>query len=125
MVKIMRPLEDTTTGAGSKPRAPPTPEGEASAVKHCRPDVHVHAQMNMNNEHQPRRRKVWTAQDDEDLRYWHAFRYTDGKIARKLGCCRRTVLRQREAMDLCAVNHPNSKGHRAGRTRCQAVASCD
>lgn len=72
-----------------------------------------------------RRRKVWTAEDDEDLRYFHGCRWTDERIARKLGCCRRTVLRQRSAMDLCAVNHPNSKGHHAGRTHCQAVASCD
>lgn len=45
-------------------------------------------------------RKVWTAQDDEDLRYWHGCRYTDGRIAKKLGCCRRTILRQRKAMNL-------------------------
>jgi len=50
-----------------------------------------------------RKRKVWTTQDDEDLRYWHACRYTDGRIAKKLGCCRRTVLRQREAMGLTAI----------------------
>ena len=74
-------------------------------MKWSRPFVHVHAQMNMNvkNESRHRRRKVWTAQDDEDLRYWHACRYTDGRIARKLGCCRRTILRQREAMGLAAV----------------------
>lgn len=53
-----------------------------------------------------RKRKVWTAQDDEDLRYWHACRLTDGRIAKKMGCCRRTVLRQREAMGLVAVGHP-------------------
>lgn len=50
-----------------------------------------------------RSRKVWTAQDDEDLRYWHACRYTDGRIARKMRCCRRTILRQREALGLRAV----------------------
>lgn len=56
-----------------------------------------------------RKRKLWTAQDDEDLRYWHAFKYTDGRIAKKLGCCRRTVLRQREAMGLIAVSHPKGR----------------
>ena len=72
--------------------------------------VHVHAQMNISvkSERPSRRRKVWTAQDDEDLRYWHACRYTDGRIAKKLGCCRRTVLRQREAIGLRAVDHPRS-----------------
>lgn len=55
-----------------------------------------------------RKRKVWTAQDDEDLRYWHGCRLTDGRIARKLGCCRRTILRQREAACLGAVRHPAS-----------------
>lgn len=51
-------------------------------------------------------RKVWTAQDDEDLKYWWACRLTDGRIARKLGCSRRTVLRQREAIGLSAVGLP-------------------
>lgn len=55
------------------------------------------------------KRKVWTTQDDEDLKYWWACRYTDGRIAKKLGCCRRTILRQREAMGLGAVDHPNRR----------------
>lgn len=60
-------------------------------------------------------RKVWTSQDDEDLRYWHAFRYTDGRIARKLGCSRRTILRQREAIGLRAVEHPAGRCQRSNR----------
>ena len=75
--------------------------------------VHVHAPMNntVENEPRPRRRKAWTSQDDEDLRYWHACRLTDGRIARKLGCCRRTILRQREAFGLPAVDHPKRQNH--------------
>jgi hypothetical protein len=51
------------------------------------PNVHVHAQKNIpvKNEDRPRRLKVWTAQDDEDLRYWHSCRYAVGRIAKKLG----------------------------------------
>jgi hypothetical protein len=60
--------------------------------------------MTMNNEHRPRRRKTWTEDDTEALRYWHGCRPTDGRIARKLRCCRRTVLRQREAAGLTAVH---------------------
>ena len=55
--------------------------------------------MNMNNEPRPRRRKIWTEDDTEALRYWHGCRLTDGRIARKLRCSRRTILRQRQAMD--------------------------
>lgn len=51
-------------------------------------------------------RKVWTAQDDEDLRCWHACRYTDGRIAHKLTCSRTTIIRQRQAMGLSAIRHP-------------------
>ena len=37
------------------------------------PNVHVHASMNMNVKTGRPKRKVWTAEDDEALRYWHAF----------------------------------------------------
>lgn len=50
-----------------------------------------------------KRRKVWTEEDNEALRYFHGCRYTDGRIARKLECSRRTILRQREAIGLSAV----------------------
>ena len=59
--------------------------------------------MNVGNESRPKRRNVWTTEDYEALRYWHACRYTDGRIAKKLGCCRRTVLRQRESIGLIAI----------------------
>lgn len=42
------------------------------------PNVHVHASMHMNVKNGRRmKRKVWTAEDDEALRYWRAYRYTD------------------------------------------------
>lgn len=56
-----------------------------------------------------RKRKAWTADDTEALAYWHASRLTDGRIALKLHCCRRTILRQRDAMGLRAVAHPNRR----------------
>lgn len=62
-------------------------------------------------------RKVWTGEDDEALRYWHAFKLTDGRIARRLGCSRRTILRQREAIGLKAVGHP-ARAKDAGRNIC-------
>jgi len=51
-----------------------------------------------------RKRQVWTDDDTEALRYWHGCKLTDGRMAKKLGCCRRTVLRQREAVGLRAVD---------------------
>lgn len=65
------------------------------------------------------KRKVWTAEDDGDLRYWHALGYTDGRIAWKLGCCRRTVLRQRETMGLRAADHPG-RGRDSGERKVPA-----
>lgn len=57
-------------------------------------------------------------QDGEDLRYCHACKYTDGRIARRLGCCRRTVLRQRETIRLGAVDHPKSTELLEAKWRC-------
>lgn len=72
------------------------------------------------------KRKVWTQEDDEDLRYWHACRYTDGRIAKKLGCSRRTVLRQREAMGLRAVSNTWRTGRLGNQLSCMKskTSSC-
>lgn len=35
--------------------------------------------------------------------YWHACRYTDGRIAKKLWYCRRTFLRQRDSIGPIAI----------------------
>lgn len=53
-----------------------------------------------------RQRKVWTAEDTEALQYFHGCRWPDRRIAKRLKCSRRTILRQREAVGLRAVNHP-------------------
>lgn len=82
--------------------------------------------MNMNVKNGSRaKRKVWTAEDDEALRYWHAFKFTDGRIAKKLGCSRWTVLRQREAMGLRAVDHPgrDSTQPRVGSTLASKIGT--
>lgn len=81
-------------------------------------EVHVHASMNVNVKIDRRaKRKVWTAEDDEALRYWHGWKYTDGRIARKLRCCRRTVLRQRGAMNLPPIFPKASSGKRVRHGR--------
>ena len=50
--------------------------------------------------------KPFDQEERETLRSLHADNWTDGRIARAMRRCRRTIIRQREAMGLSAVEHP-------------------
>ncbi len=62
-------------------------------------------------------RKKWTDADSALLERACAsgkmddgFPATDGRLARELGCCRRTIIRQRQARQIGAMSGPKEGG---------------
>jgi len=47
----------------------------------------------------------------------HAFKYTDGRIAKKLKCSRRTIIRHRKNMQIAARLGPSEGGTESARLR--------
>ena len=69
-------------------------------------------------------RKVWTEADSALLERACApgkmddgFPATDGRLAKELGCCRRTVIRQRQVRQLVALAGPRDGGRQSALQR--------
>lgn len=74
-------------------------------------------------------RKVWTEADSALLERACAsgkmddgFPATDGRLAKELGCCRRTIIRQRQVRQIGAVAGPRDGGVASVRTRSMVIA---
>lgn len=72
-------------------------------------------------------RKVWTEADSALLERACAsgkmddgFPATDGRLAKALGCCRRTIIRQRQARQIVATAGPREGGRLSTMRRAAA-----
>lgn len=75
-------------------------------------------------------RKVWTEADSALLERACAsgkmddgFPATDGRLAKALGCCRRTIIRQRQARQMTASAGPSEGGRSSALQRALARAN--